>query len=228
MIDPSTLLAFSALAFVVIAIPGPSVLFIVGRALQHGRREAFLSVLGNAGGEVVHAALVAVGVGAVLAASATAFTVLKFVGGAYLIYLGVQAIRHRGDGLEAVRDAADAGSVGADGSGTLAVAARVSAGRVLTESFVVGVTNPKTLVFVAAVLPQFVDPARGAAWAQVLILGAVFAVIAVISDGAYALTASYARQWFVRSPRRIAQVRAAGGVMMAGLGVALMASRRLA
>jgi len=214
MIAPDTLLAFVALSFVVIVIPGPSVLFIVGRALQHGRREALLSVIGNAGGEVVHAVLVAVGVGAIIAASATAFTVLKIVGGAYLVYLGVQAIRHRRDGLE-VR--ADAGTARA-----------ASSRRVLAQSFVVGVTNPKTLVFVAAVLPQFVDPSRGPAWAQILFLGLVFAVVAIVSDGAYALAASGARSWFARSPRRIAGVRAAGGAMMAGLGVALLVTRRAA
>ncbi|WP_297081439.1 LysE family translocator [uncultured Demequina sp.] len=214
MIAPDTLLAFVALSFVVIVIPGPSVLFIVGRALQHGRREALLSVIGNAGGEVVHAVLVAVGIGAIIAASATAFTVLKIVGGAYLVYLGIQAIRHRRDGLD----------VGADAG----VAPAAPSRRVLAESFVVGVTNPKTLVFVAAVLPQFVDPERGPAWAQILVLGLVFAVIAIISDGAYALLASGARTWFARSPRRIAGVRAAGGTMMAALGVALLVTRRTA
>ena len=95
MISWGTVAAFSALAFVVIVIPGPSVLFIVGRALQHGRRDALMSVVGNTGGELVHAALVAAGIGAVIAASASAFVVLKFVGGAYLVYLGVQAVRHR-------------------------------------------------------------------------------------------------------------------------------------
>ncbi|WP_084106253.1 LysE family translocator [Demequina sp. NBRC 110056] len=215
MIDWDTLLAFAALSFVVIAIPGPSVLFIVGRALQHGRREALLSVVGNAGGFVVFAVLVAVGVGAIIAASAVAFTVLKMAGGLYLIYLGVQAVRHRREGLDVL--AADA-----------LAAPAVSSRRVLAESFVVGVTNPKTLVFVAAVLPQFVEPAAGPAWAQILLLGLVFTVIAIVCDGTYALAASGARRWFARSPRRIASVRAAGGAMMAALGVALIASRRVA
>lgn len=216
MISGGTLAAFSALAFVVIVIPGPSVLFIVGRALQHGRRDALLSVVGNTGGELVHAALVALGIGAVIAASATAFVVLKFVGGGYLVYLGVQAVRHRRDGL----DVPDADAP--------VVPARRPLGRVLGESFTVGVTNPKTLVFVAAVLPQFVDPAAGPAWVQILLLGLLFAVIALVSDGAYALAASGARQWFARSPRRLARMRATGGVMIGTLGVVLMASRRVA
>lgn len=218
MISWESLGAFVALAFVIIIIPGPSVLFIVGRALQHGRREAMLSVVGNAGGVVVHALLVAVGVGAIIAASATAFTVLKIVGGAYLVYLGVQAIRHRREGLSLPT---------ADAQATDALTSPVlTSRRVLGESFTVGVTNPKTLVFAAAVLPQFVDPARGPAWAQILLLGTVFAAVAVISDGAYALAASGARGWFASSPTRVARMRAAGGGMMAALGVALLVSRR--
>lgn len=215
MIDSATLLAFSALAIVVIVIPGPSVLFIVGRALQHGRGPALLSVVGNTGGEIVHAVLVAVGIGAVIAASATAFVVLKVVGGLYLIYLGIQAIRHRHEGLAA-------------SDGTVAEIAPASGRRVMTESFVVGVTNPKTLVFVAAVLPQFVDPARGPAWAQIMLLGLLFAAIALLCDGTYALLASGARAWIARSPQRMARIRATGGAMMAALGVALLASRRAA
>lgn len=224
MISWGTVAAFSALAFVVIIIPGPSVLFIVGRALQHGRRDALMSVVGNTGGELVHAALVAAGIGALIAASASAFVVLKFVGGAYLVYLGVQAVRHRRDGLDAVdMGAADAGL--ADAAVT---PARRPTRRVLAESFTVGVTNPKTLVFVAAVLPQFVDPSAGPAWAQILLLGLLFAAIALVSDGAYALAASGARDWLARSPRRLERMRAAGGVMIASLGVVLMASRRVA
>jgi threonine/homoserine/homoserine lactone efflux protein len=218
MISWDTLVAFVALSFVIIVIPGPSVLFIVGRALQHGRREALLSVVGNAGGVVVHALLVAVGVGAIIAASAAAFTVLKLVGGAYLVYLGIQAIRHRRDGL--VVPTADAQAADALTSPPL------TARRVLAEAFTVGVTNPKTLVFIAAVLPQFVDPASGPAGVQMLALGLVFAAVAVVSDGAYALLAASARGWFASSPTRIARVRATGGAMMAALGVALMVSRR--
>ncbi|MDN4473859.1 LysE family translocator [Demequina sp. SYSU T00b26] len=210
--SPGTLAAFAALAFVVIVIPGPSVLFIVGRALQHGRGRALVSVVGNAGGFVVHAVLVATGVGVLIAASEVAFVALKIVGGLYLIYLGVQAIRHRRDGLVGVDEAAEADDA--------------PVWKVLTESFVVGVTNPKTLVFVAAVLPQFVDPAAGPAWVQILVLGLVFSVIAIVSDGAYALLAAGARDWFASSPRRLARMRAAGGALMATLGGVLLLSRR--
>ncbi len=214
MVSLNTLVAFTALAFVVIVIPGPSILFIVGRALQHGKRAALVSVVGNTGGEVAHTILVAVGIGAVIAASATAFTVLKWFGGGYLIYLGIQAIRHRREGLDVPADD-DAQAI-------------PPTSKLLSESFVVGVLNPKTIVFVAAVLPQFVDPARGAAWAQILVLGFVFALVALVSDGLYALLAGTARDWFAKSPHRLERLRATGGVMMAALGVALIASRRAA
>ncbi len=212
MIAPGTLAAFAALAFVVIVVPGPSVLFIVGRALEHGRALGFVSVLGNAGGFLVHAALVATGVGALVAASEAAFVALKVVGGLYLVYLGVQAIRHRHEGT----------TIESDTHGTVRPRLR----RVLLESFAVGVTNPKTLVFMAAVLPQFVSPTAGPAWVQTLVFGVVFAVIAVVSDGAYALLAAAARDRFMASPRWLARTRAAGGAMIASLGVAMLVVRR--
>lgn len=213
MIAWSSLAAFAALAFVLIVIPGPSVLFIVGRALQHGRREALVSVFGNSLGVFVHVLLVAAGVGAVLAASEVAFIVLKVLGGLYLVFLGVQQIRHRREGLDAVIQLEDEAP------------ARVSTRRLLRESFVVGVANPKTLVFMVAVLPQFTDPARGMVSLQIVLLGLVFFVMAILGDGTYALAAASARTWFARSARRIASVRAVGGAMITALGIVLLFSR---
>lgn len=212
MITGSTLLAFGAIAFLLIILPGPSVLFIIGRALQHGRREALVSVVGNSTGVFVHVLLVAVGVGALLAASAVAFVVLKVVGGLYLIYLGVQQIRHRNAGTLVTADADPAPPA--------------SSRKLFGEAFVVGVANPKTLVFMVAVLPQFVDPSRGFVTAQILQLGVVFIAMAIVCDGTYALIAASARSWFAKSPRRIATVRSVGGGMIAALGVALLAARR--
>ncbi len=214
MITGSTLLAFGAIAFLLIILPGPSVLFIIGRALQHGRREALVSVVGNSAGVFIHVLLVAVGVGALLAASAVAFVVLKVVGGLYLIYLGVQQIRHRHEGLVVTADADPAPP------------ARTR--KLFGEAFVVGVANPKTLVFMVAVLPQFVDPSAGMITAQILELGVVFIAMSLVIDGTYALIAASARAWFAKSPRRIATVRSAGGGMIAVLGVALLAARRAA
>lgn len=207
-------MAFGAIAFLLIILPGPSVLFIIGRALQHGRREALVSVVGNSAGVFIHVLLVAVGVGALLAASAVAFVVLKVVGGLYLIYLGVQQIRHRNEGLVVTADADPA------------LPARTR--KLFGEAFVVGVANPKTLVFMVAVLPQFVDPSAGMITAQILELGVVFIAMSLVIDGTYALIAASARAWFAKSPRRIATVRSAGGGMISVLGVALLAARRAA
>ena len=202
MVPFSNLLAFSLAAFVLIAIPGPSVLFVVGRSLALGRKGGLLSVLGNTLGELVQVAAVAVGLGVVLTQSVVLFTVIKFAGAAYLVYLGVRAIRQRGQGTTTAAQPARGSSTG----------------RVLREGTLVGATNPKSLMFFVAVLPQFVDYSAGAIPWQLATLGLVFLLIAVVSDSAWALAAGTARQWFARSPRRVAAVGTTGGVMMIGLG----------
>lgn len=201
MVPPTNLLAFALASLVLIAIPGPSVLFVIGRTLALGRRGGLLSVLGNAAGEVVQIAAVALGVGVVLAQSLLLFSVVKFAGAAYLVYLGIQAIRHRGGG--------PATASSPDPSSTA---------RVLREGFIVGATNPKSIVFFVAVLPQFVDYSGGAIPVQLGTLGAVFLLIALVSDSTWSLAAGTARHWFARSPRRIAALSTTGGVMMIGLG----------
>ncbi|WP_137846137.1 LysE family translocator [Microbacterium sp. 2FI] len=207
MVPPENLLAFTLAAFVLIVIPGPSVLFTIGRALALGRIGGLLSVLGNALGLLPIIGLVAIGVGGVVAQSVVLFTIVKVVGAGYLVFLGIQAIRHRG------RAAAEAAG---------GVIASRSAWRQLGEGFVVGVTNPKTIAFFVAVLPQFVDLAAGAVPLQMIQLGLVFFVIALISDGAWALAAAGARTWFGRSPKRIAALSATGGGLMIGLGGVLL------
>ncbi|WP_247043213.1 LysE family translocator [Arthrobacter rhizosphaerae] len=201
MVPLSNLVAFSLAAFVLIAIPGPSVLFVVGRSLALGRKGGLLSVLGNTLGELLQVAAVAVGLGVVLTQSVVLFTVIKFAGAAYLVYLGIRAIRHRGQGTTTADPVR--------GSST---------GRVLREGTLVGATNPKSLMFFVAVLPQFVDYSAGEIPWQLATLGLVFLLIAVVSDSAWALAAGTARQWFARSPRRVAAVGTTGGVMMIGLG----------
>lgn len=206
VVPPENLLAFTLAALVLIVIPGPSVLFTIGRALALGRVGGLLSVLGNALGLLPVIALVALGVGGVVAQSIVLFTILKVAGALYLMYLGVQAIRHRG------RAAAQANG------GAL----QRSAWRQLGEGFVVGVTNPKTIAFFVAVLPQFVDLSNGSVPLQMIELGLVFFVIALISDGIWALVAASARTWFGRSPKRIATLSATGGGLMIGLGGILL------
>jgi threonine/homoserine/homoserine lactone efflux protein len=210
MVTTDRLLAFAALAFLLIVVPGPSVLFVIGRALSHGRRAALITVLGNAVGAYVLVIAVALGVGAVVERSALVFTALKLAGGAYLVYLGIKAFRERGS----LRSVAGAEAPARGG------------GRTLWEGFAVGVANPKTIVFFAAVLPQFVDRGQGHATVQMLVLGLVFCVIALASDSVWGLGAATARSWFARSPRRTALVGGIGGLAMVGLGVSVLATGR--
>jgi threonine/homoserine/homoserine lactone efflux protein len=190
---------------VLIALPGPSVLFVIGRALSIGRVGALLSVVGNAVGMFVQVVAIALGLGTLLEQSVLLFTIVKFAGAAFLVYLGVQAIRHR----KRVSTAA------------IGPTSRL---RSLIEGVVVGVTNPKSVVFFVAVLPQFVTPSVGSIPLQMIELGAVFAILAMLCDSVWALGASAARTWFGRSPRRLEVLGATGGVAMIGLGVGLAAT----
>lgn len=202
-----TLAAFVVASVILIVIPGPSVLFVVGRSLSLGRPGGLLSVLGNELGALPLVAAVALGVGTVVAESIVAFTVLKLLGAGYLVYLGVQAIRHRRDG------------VGPDGEGDGAPGRRTpSRWAILRQGFVVGVTNPKTIVFFVAALPQFVDVRAGQVPLQMMVLGLVFTLVALVFDSLWALLAGAARTWFASSPRRLSAIRATGGGMMIGLG----------
>lgn len=211
MISLDQLLGFGVAALVLIAVPGPSVVFVIGRALAHGRRVALATVLGNALGLLVIVALVAAGLSVLLERSVLAFTLLKLAGAAYLVWLGVQALR--------TREALSMADVDAAGSGP-AVTRRVAT----RQGFVVGVTNPKAYLIFAAVLPQFVDARAGHVPLQMLALGLVAATIALLSDGLWAVAASGLRSWFARSPRRTEAVGTVGGLSMIGLGVTLALS----
>jgi threonine/homoserine/homoserine lactone efflux protein len=204
-----TLLAFALAGVVLVVIPGPSVLFIVGRALAHGRRAALASVAGNTTGVCVIVIAVALGAGVIAERSAMLFTVLKLAGAAYLIYLGVHTYRTRGDLVAAL---------GAPG----AAADR----RVYWQGVVVGATNPKVLVLMAAVLPQFADPARGGAGVQMLVLGLLFALIAAVLDSVWGLAAGSARAWFATSPARLRRLGGLGGLTMVGVGAGLAVTRQ--
>ncbi|MEV6782635.1 LysE family translocator [Streptomyces sp. NPDC051098] len=210
MVSTDRLLAFAAMSFLLIVIPGPSVLFVVGRALAQGRRSALTTVVGNTLGACVLVVAVALGVGAVVERSVVVFTTLKLVGAAYVVYLGIKAARERGS-----LHAAFPGGTPAH-----------SSWRTLADGFAVGVANPKTIVFFAAVLPQFVDRGQGDVTAQMLLLGLVFNIIALASDSVWGLVAATARSWFARSPRRLALVGGVGGVTMIGLGVTVAATGR--
>jgi threonine/homoserine/homoserine lactone efflux protein len=207
----SQVLAFALLSVVVIAVPGPSVLFTIGRALTVGRREALLTVVGNAIGVYLQVVAVAVGIGVVVERSAAVFTAIKLVGAAYLVYLGVQAIRHRRKVTEALAEG---------------MPAVLPSRRAMRDGIVVGVANPKSIVFFVVALPQFTDPAAGGVPLQMLVLGALFPVIALVLDSVWALLAATARTWFSRSPRRLELVGGTGGLMMIGLGATIAVTGR--
>jgi threonine/homoserine/homoserine lactone efflux protein len=204
------LVAFVLIAFVLIVAPGPSVLFVVTRSLTLGRGAGVGTAIGNAAGVYVQAIAVAFGLGALVRESILAFTVIKLCGAAYLVFLGVQAVRHRHSLVAAL---------------ALPVAPKLLR-RVLVDGFLVGVFNPKVIVFFMAVLPQFVDRASGSATSQLLVLGAIFCAIAVVCDSVWALLAGTARAWLVSSPRRLAAIGGSGGLVMIGLGAGLAVSGR--
>jgi threonine/homoserine/homoserine lactone efflux protein len=203
VISTGQLLGFALASLVLIVIPGPGVLFVVGRALAHGRRTALATALGHAAGNYVVAACVAVGLGSLLQRSVQVFVIVKIVGALYLIWLGVHAIRHR-------KSLADA----------MAVATPPREGwRAARDGAVVGLTNPKAYILFGAILPQFVNRTAGHVPEQMLILALVSVAIGAISDCSWAFAASAVRAWFARSPRRIELVGGAGGLAMIGVGV---------
>ena len=209
MADSHTLLAFALTCWVFVLIPGPSVLFVISRGVALGRRAALLTVLGNASGVMVHVLAVAAGVGAVVERSLVAYTVLRLAGAAYIVWLGIQALRHR-RALSTVLDA------------TTVRPRR----QIFREGFVVGITNPKSIVFFSAVLPQFVDPGGAPVTLQLVLLGAVSVAIAVVSDSMYALVAGTARSWLSGRPHRLERLGGTGGLVMIGLGAQLAVTGR--
>ncbi|GGK95734.1 LysE family translocator [Deinococcus radiotolerans] len=207
MPDLPTLLAFSAAALALILIPGPSVLYIVARSLHQGRRAGLVSALGVQTGGLVHVLAATLGVSALVLSSALLFSVLKWVGAAYLIVLGLRTLR-------------------APAPATLTVTTPPAQplGQIFRQGAVVNALNPKTALFFLAFLPQFVHPGHGPVWAQTLTLGLVFLALATLSDGSYALLAgSLGRRW--QGSRLFArrQQKVSGGVYLAlGVGTALI------
>ncbi|WP_435771756.1 LysE family translocator [Nocardioides sp. SYSU DS0651] len=206
MVGLDQLVGFGLAALVVIVIPGPSVVFVVGRAVSYGQRVALASVAGNTAGLFVVMALVCLGLGALVAESLVVFTAIKLLGAAYLVWLGVQALRHRKE--------MRVGAAGARVPLTGWVAAR--------QGFVVGVSNPKAFLIFAALLPPFVD--RGGdspVPAQMFVLGGLAVVLGLACDSVWALAAGRARAWFAGSARRGSLLGVVGGTSMIGLGVGM-------
>ena len=203
----TALAGFVAVSLAVIVVPGPSVIFAVSRALVVGRRQALLTVLGNATGLFVQVAVIAFGLGVIVDGSELARIVLKLAGASHLVWLGLAAIRGRHTGRDAGADRPPAAS-----------------GTSWRDGFVVGVSNPKSLVLLAALLPRYAEPGAGSMPAQMLLLGALFCAIAIVSDGAWSVGAAEARRWLVDEPRRLAWASVAGGLALVGLGLFLALS----
>lgn len=201
MPDVSTLLVFSSAVFVLLVVPGPAVTYIVARSLEQGRAAGFASILGLGVGTIIHVVLLVLGLSAVLESSAAAFTVIRFAGAAYLVYLGLRRLLSR-------RPA------------ELPGVERGSLGRIFRQGIVVNVLNPKAILFVFALLPQFVDPARGSVPVQLGILGAILLVLGLTTDSAYALAAGTLGDWLRGRPRFFAWQERLSGAILLVLGVA--------
>jgi threonine/homoserine/homoserine lactone efflux protein len=205
------LLAFLLTVYVVILIPGPSVLFVVSRGLALGRRAALATVAGNGCGFALQLVLVSAGLGAIIARSDTVFVTLKLFGAAYLVLLGLRKIRDR----KALAGALGVGEIAPKRLRTT-----------IREGFVVGATNPKGIIIYTAILPQFIERSSGHTTLQLLSLGVICIAMALLSDGAWAIGSGTARHWLRGSSRGLERLSATGGVMLIGLGVGLAVTGR--
>jgi threonine/homoserine/homoserine lactone efflux protein len=199
MPPPTTLLIFVAATFALLLVPGPAVVYIVTRSVSQGRAAGLVSVAGIHTGSVVHVIAAALGVSALLATSATAFTVVKYLGAAYLVYLGLRKLFSRESTL--TTDVAPA-----------------SPTRLFGEGFVVNVLNPKTAIFFLAFLPQFTDPAAGPIATQVILLGILWIILGLASDSAYALLSATLATRLRRSPLAARRLDVTSGLIYIGLG----------
>jgi threonine/homoserine/homoserine lactone efflux protein len=196
--DGSTLVLFTAASLALLAVPGPAVIYVVTRSLSQGRTAGIVSVLGVETGTFAYALAAAAGLTGLIAASETGFTIVKYAGAAYLVYLGVRKLRAR----EQTQDTPPG-----------------ARSRLFLGGMLVQLLNPKIAIFFLAFLPQFVDPANGPVAVQMLVLGTIFTLLAVLSDSAYALLAGVLGGWLRggrRATRRLAKL--SGGVYI-GLGV---------
>lgn len=198
---PSNLIAFSLAALVLLIIPGPGVMYVVARSLGQGRRAGLVSALGLSTGVLVHVFAAVAGLSAILMTSATAFGVVKLLGAAYLIYLGIETLRSSpsAEAIETVQPR--------------------SMRRLFKDGVVVSALNPKIAVFFLAFLPQFTDPTRGPVWAQALFLGILYAIMAVVTDSGYALLAGSLRPLLTRRAGAGRWLRWVTGSVYIGLGL---------
>ena len=199
--DPGTLALFAGAAIVLLVVPGPAVLYIVTQSIEHGRNAGLVSMLGVQAGALVHVAAAAFGLSALLVSSATAFNVVKYAGAAYLVFLGLRKLLAR----ERFETTGERPPRRLD--------------RVFAQGVVVNVLNPKAALFFFAFLPQFVDVEAGSVGLQMALLGLFFILIAVVSDGLYALAAGTASDWLRGSRGFVRAERWVSGTVLVALGV---------
>jgi threonine/homoserine/homoserine lactone efflux protein len=209
VVIPSRLPEYLIAAMVIILAPGPSVLFVIARAIAWGRATAVFTVAGNVTGAFSLSVFVALGLGPILQRSELAYIAVQWGGGLYLVYLGIDAIRKR-----------SAHAADMTNQGEIAPSIR----RSIRDGFWVGALNPKGVVFFAAVLPQFIDREKGSVTAQLILLGAIFAILAFVSDGSWGMLAGTARNWLATDAKRLERLRATGGVIMIILGISVLFS----
>ena len=209
MIGTGQLATLFVASIAIIIVPGPSVLFTLARGVAWGRAVAVLTVLGNSIGTLLLSIVVAVGLGPLLARSKLFAVVLQIAGGLYLLWLGIDALRHRHAHARAMAQREQE---------------RPSNLHVIRQGFTVGVLNPKSLVFFAAVFPHFVDRTRGNVTVQLLVFGVIFSVMAFMSDGTWGVIAGTAREWLSGSATRLVVLRTIGACVMMTLGVLIVST----
>jgi threonine/homoserine/homoserine lactone efflux protein len=209
VISTTHLTTFLIASLVILLVPGPSVLFTLARGVAWGRAVAVLTVLGNSLGTLLCSVVVAVGLGPLIAHSKVFSTVLQVMGGCYLLWLGIGALRHRHAHAHAMTKREDT---------------RPRPLHVIRQGFTVGVLNPKSLVFFVAVFPHFVDRSRGDVTGQLLVFGVIFSVMAFCTDSTWGLIAGTAREWLASSPARLVALRTTGACVMMTLGTLILAS----
>lgn len=207
-IDQHLLVVFFLTTIIAMIVPGPDMLFILGCGMRGGPRAGLLATAGVATSEVVHITVAAAGLAALFAAAPVAFTIVRIVGAAYLIYLGAQMIRHRNDAQGEV----------------MVLGRRTSGRRVYLNGLLTNLLNPKMVIFTIAFLPQFINPHLGHVWLQFVILGAIMIVLEFLVEGTVGVLAGGIGGW-LRSRRARRRLDIATGGLFIGLGVRLAAER---
>ncbi len=201
MFPPEKLALFIVSSLALLVVPGPAVLYIVTRSLSQGRGAGLASMAGVNAGALTHTLAAALGLSAILVSSAVAFSVVKYVGAAYLVFIGVQQFLSKKGALENIELKRD------------------SLSRIFTQGYIVSLFNPKLALFFFAFLPQFVDARHGSVTAQMLVLGLTFVTLAAISDGTYAMLSSSLGRWLNRNPKLASRQKYVTGSVYVGLGL---------